>query len=64
MKSKYQKIGVLILVASVCSSCADAFAAAGYLLGIVLEWSLIISGVGFAIYLLILLIMWIISWFK
>lgn len=64
MKSKYLKLGVLILVASVCSSCAEAFAAAGYLIGIFLEWSLILLGIGFAIYLLILLIVWIFSLFK
>ena len=62
--SKYLKLAVLVLVTSVFCSCANTLAAAGYLLGVILEWSLILFGIGIAIILVIMLIGWIISWFK
>jgi hypothetical protein len=62
--SKYLKFTVLVLVTSLFCSCANTLAAAGYLLGVILEWSLILFGIGIAIVLLIMLIGWIISWFK
>lgn len=62
--SKYLNFAVLILVTSVFCSCANTLAAAGFLLGVIIEWSLILFGVGVAIFLIIMLIGWIISWFK
>lgn len=62
--SKYLKFAVLILVTSVFGSCANTLAAAGFLLGVIIEWSLILFGAGLAIFLIIMLIGWIISWFK
>ena len=62
--SKYLKFAVLVLVTSVFCSCANTLAAAGYLLGVILEWSLILFGIGIAIVLVIMLIRWIMSWFK
>lgn len=62
--SKYLKFAVLVLVTSVFCSCANTLAAARYLLGVILEWSLILFGIGIAIILVIMLIGWIISWFK
>ena len=54
--SKYLKLAVLVLVTSVFCSCANTLAAAGYLLGVILEWSLILFGIGIAIILVIMLI--------
>ena len=62
--SKYLKFAVLVLVTSVFCSCANTLAAAGYLLGVIIEWSVILFGIGIAIILVIMLIGWIISWFK
>jgi hypothetical protein len=62
--SKYLKFAVLVLITSVFCSCANTLAAAGYLVGVILEWSLILFGIGIAIILVIMLIGWIISWFK
>ena len=51
-------------VAQSAQACANTLAAAGFLLGVIIEWSLILFGAGLAIFLIIMLIGWIISWFK
>jgi hypothetical protein len=62
--SNQLKILLLSLIAVVFTSCADAFAAAGYLLGLMIEWTLILAGIGIALWIVVLIIMWIASWFK
>lgn len=45
-------------------SCAGMFARAGYIIGSLIEVSLVLAGISLAIYVVILIIMYIISLFK
>lgn len=53
-----------LLVLLCLPSCAGMFARAGYIIGSLIEVSLVLAGISLAIYVVILIIMYIISLFK
>ena len=61
---KKKNLFLLLIPLFLLTSCAGTFARIGYVIGKLVEWSLILSGIAGIIYILLIIIVWIIEKFK